>query len=407
MLKFRRVFLSLGGALASSVVALCLIGVASAFAGPTVTVRVEGESSTLLPLAAVSLEKPEPVSGCPADSATAAINLAVHEEWDHGDEGGSKGDFTETILGETHSYEVNGTTWDVWINDRWGGGICEDLLKEGEEVLLVADHLGLNYAPTRLPLVIGGVPAAVTAETPFTIDVSKITLPHGGEIVGEGEPKPEGGVTISGGGASAITDAEGVATVKLGQPGTYMLIASKAGDAPSAPVAICVRGSGESGCGVQGPSGPPTNVGSSAGGAGVLAYSSAPYNGPFAIVAMATGLREGGVYEADAAPRLLQGTVSLHSALEDVQLRLTRMQRARGGKHACSYYDGVTDRFRAMRCGAAHGRYFSIGAHASFSYLLPSALPPGRYVLDIEASDAAGNDTKLIRGKSRIVFYVR
>ena len=102
------------------------------------------------------------------------------------------------------------------------------------------------------------------------------------------------------------------------------------------------------------------------------------------------------------APRVLQGTVDLHAALQDVKLRLTRTQ---GRK--CSYYDGVTERFRAMGCGAAHGVYFSVGSQASFSYLLPETLAPGRYVLDIEATDTAGEHTTLARGTSRIVFYVK
>jgi hypothetical protein len=59
-----------------------------------------------------------------------------------------------------------------------------------------------------------------------------------------------------------------------------------------------------------------------------------------------------------------------------------------------------------MRCGAEHGRFFSIGTHANFSYLLPFKLPRGRYVLDIEATDLAGSTAKLARGSSRIVFYV-
>jgi hypothetical protein len=38
--------------------------------------------------------------------------------------------------------------------------------------------------------------------------------------------------------------------------------------------------------------------------------------------------------------------------------------------------------------------------------LLPFKLPAGRYVLDIEATDLAGSQTKLARGSSRVVFYV-
>ena len=111
-----------------------------AFGSLTVSVRVEGESSTLRPLRSVTPEAPEPVSGCPVNSATTAINLAVEGTWDHGGAKGSKGDFTETILGETHNFTHESDTWAVWIDDKWAGGICEDLLAEGDEVLLVADH---------------------------------------------------------------------------------------------------------------------------------------------------------------------------------------------------------------------------------------------------------------------------
>ncbi len=57
------------------------------------------------------------------------------------------------------------------------------------------------------------------------------------------------------------------------------------------------------------------------------------------------------------------------------------------------------------RCGT--GKPFQVSTNGLFSYLLPSALAPGRYVLDIQATDAAGNRTTLARGTSRIVFYVR
>ena len=52
-------------------------------------------------------------------------------------------------------------------------------------------------------------------------------------------------------------------------------------------------------------------------------------------------------------------------------------------------------------------RSFKVSTAPSFSYLLPSTLAPGRYVLDIQATDVAGNRTTLARGTSRIVFYVR
>src|SRR6185312_15685861 len=51
--------------------------------------------------------------------------------------------------------------------------------------------------------------------------------------------------------------------------------------------------------------------------------------------------------------------------------------------------------------------FFSIGHDASWSYLLPHALGPGRYVLDVKAFDRAHNrDERFLRGTNRVVFYV-
>ena len=44
----------------------------------------------------------------------------------------------------------------------------------------------------------------------------------------------------------------------------------------------------------------------------------------------------------------------------------------------------------------AVARFFKVASTPSFSYLLPGALQRGRYVLDIEATDAAGNRTSLV-----------
>ncbi|HTZ86407.1 MAG TPA: hypothetical protein VMB05_07050, partial [Solirubrobacteraceae bacterium] len=63
------------------------------------------------------------------------------------------------------------------------------------------------------------------------------------------------------------------------------------------------------------------------------------------------------------------------------------------------------ERFQRARCG--QGAFFKVGSTPSYSYLLPAALAPGRYVLDVQATDEAGNRTTLARGSSRIVFYVR
>ena len=67
---------------------------------------------------------------------------------------------------------------------------------------------------------------------------------------------------------------------------------------------------------------------------------------------------------------------------------------------------------KAARCGAVNGTFFSIGDKSPWSYLLPQALTKGRYVLDTQVVDRAGNATRgSTRGKpgqarNRVVFFV-
>ena len=92
-----------------------------------------------------------------------------------------------------------------------------------------------------------------------------------------------------------------------------------------------------------------------------------------------------------------------------MQLSLTRRAGSR-----CERYDGSAEAWIALKpCGAQHGRFFSIGSSAAWSYLLPKALTPGRYVLDVRTVDGAGNVTRgASRGapgapRTRVVFFVR
>jgi hypothetical protein len=390
----RRTRLVLLGALSACAVAVLSPVAAPALAGPTVTVRIEGESSTLLPATLVTLNAPEPVSGCPANSVAAAINLAVGGNWDHGEANSGGGDFTETILGETHDFTHESDAWAEWVNYKWGGGICTDLLSEGDEVLMVADHQPPPwYAPTVLPLVVTEAPTVVEAGVPFTVKVSAIhTPPEAFAELGQGSPEPAAGVTVSAAGASATTDANGVASLTVASAGQVTVRATKAGDAPSRTFPICVHEGNDGNCGTT----------AATPGAPVVpaAVILKPYTGPYALVASVAGLIEGHVYKHHSAPRLLTGTIRAHSAVTSVSLELHRRYRGR-----CSAYDGTSEHFRRARCG--HGSFFQVSSGGTFSYLLPAALAPGRYVLDVKATDVAGNEVALARGSSRIVFYVR
>jgi hypothetical protein len=383
------------GLAALLVLALCsLAGIASAATVPTVTVRIEGESGTLLPVTKVTLAAPEPVSGCAATSVATAINLALGGNWDHGQPEKFSGDFTKTILGETHEFAHESDTWTEWVNYKLGSGICFDLLSEGAEVLMVADHTPEPfYAPTVLPLVVAETPTSVQSGATFAVKVSEIrTPPHAEASPGAGEAVPAEGVTVSGGGASAVSGPDGVASLRLTAGGVSTLRATKAGDAPSATFSVCVHDGNDGNCGTVAP------------GTGVLGFTPppapGPYRGPFALVARVAGQIDGRVYRAGHGPRLLAGTISSHSQVTSVGIELRREYRGR-----CYAWDGVRERFVPARCG--QGKPFQVATGGQFSYLLPAALPAGRYVLDVHATDVAGNTLALARGTSRTVFYVR
>jgi hypothetical protein len=70
----------------------------------------------------------------------------------------------------------------------------------------------------------------------------------------------------------------------------------------------------------------------------------------------------------------------------------------------CYVFSGVREAFVRARCGTT--RFFSVGGAESFTYLLPSRLPRGRYTYDVQAVEASGQITKLAPGVSEVVFRV-
>jgi hypothetical protein len=363
----------------------------------TVTVHVEGAERTLLaPTEVTTTSTPVIKDGnlehsCAGGSAAGALQLATGGNWNGEWFGGFGGYSAETILGETHAFEPSQPAnffWSYWLDGKSSSvGICEGELSTGESVLFFPECFSEAEPnpcpPPPSPL---SVSAPVSAErgASVTVTVSALANPSGAI-------SPAVGATVSAGGVSATTDAAGHATLTLSQAGQIQVQAT-APDSVRSEATVCVHNGNDGTCGTTGPTGAVTTP--------AAIGAPAPYKGPFAIVATATGLSDGHVYSAKSAPKLLRGTVATHTRIASVSLKLRRSYRGR-----CSAYNGVKERFQAARCGA--GSFFSVGATPNFSYLLPGALAPGRYVLDIEATDAAGNRTSLARGSSRIVFYVR
>ena len=376
--------------------ALALAGAPPALAGAAVTVRVEGLNQTLLAPTQVTTDAAASVvkdgnkeHSCSGLTAAGALERATAGNW-----GGEwfesfHGYSAETILGETHAFEPAAAAnyfWSFWLDNKASSvGICEGELQTGQSILFFPEcfsETGACPAPPN-PL---GVSAPAVAERGSPINVTVTSYDNV-----SGAASPAAGAAVTGGGAGATTDSAGHATLAIPQTGSIQLQVTAPGSVRTE-TTVCVHNGNDGTCGTTSPSGASTPA------PGVAA--GAAYKGPFAVVAQATGVQDGHFYPRGRGPKVLSGTIATHTSIASVSLKLRRSYRGR-----CFAYDGVAERFKRARCG--EGSFFAVGSAPSFSYLLPAALAPGRYVLDVQASDAAGNRTTLARGTSRIVFYVR
>ena len=204
---------------------------------------------------------------------------------------------------------------------------------------------------------------------------------------------------------SASSGADGSLTIgPFTDRGNHDVKAEKTGDIRSNRVRICVTDGADGFCGTTKPGAPPAPA--------PVDPPPLPPAAPDTTPALPTigALAEQAKFTVAKAPRELKGTVATDaSGLRDVLLSLTR----RSGKR-CERYDGAREAWvRLSPCGAEHGVFFSVGAKPEWSYLLPQALTPGRYVLDVRTVDGAGNLTRgASRGgtggpRTRVVFFVR
>jgi hypothetical protein len=244
--------------------------------------------------------------------------------------------------------------------------------------------------PPVLPLD-ATAPQTVALGTPFTVRVV--------EYGRDGKASPEAGATVAGGDAPATTGADGNATVTVSAAGAASLRVTKANRAADE-ATVCATTGGDGACGS-------TTAGQEALGACVTSgddgrCGTVDRRAPAGKI---TSIREGQRFAKGKGPRTLKGFVTADpSGLAPVRLRLTRTQGRR-----CTTFDGKTERLvRMKRCGAGRGRWFAAGDREDWSYLLPTKLPAGRYVLDVRAADQKGNaDTRLQRTRNRVVFTVR
>jgi hypothetical protein len=340
--------------------------------GASVTVRVEGGTQTLVPRTTVTTNS-TPVGKpgqptCAGTSAMGALDQATGGDWAGPFDAGFQTYTIETIKGETHN-SASSAYWPFWINYTYASvGVCQQPVQDGDELLFMPECYATGCTPAS-PLRLSGVPATVAPGAPVTVRVDEFTAPQYPDTVTKSAPAV--GATVTFGGATATTGADGTAQLTFSGSGATNVQATKPGNVRSAAESTCVTTGSDGACGSR-----VSPVGGPSAGRDTTA--------PTATIA---GLRAGQVFSRKRAPRTLRGTVSADpSGIKSVRLSIVRK---RGGR--CWAFDGASEQFERHRCGGS--RSFRIGDRVEWSYLLPKRLPRGRYTIRVAAIDNAGNDS--------------
>jgi hypothetical protein len=379
---------------------LTLAATASPAFAATVSVEVEGQNVQLAPRTVTTpahVTKPGGVD-CDGKTIVGALEAAVSGDW-------VGGAYTvDKIQDEDHPFGPGGS-WAFYLNGNFvNDAACTAPVSDGDKVLFFwsGAYASAGYEePVLLDAPVRAVPGQ-----PFAVKVRETSTYFGptGFDPGVTTITPASGASVAGGAAAVGTGADGSAQVAVAAPGPYTLVATKGNKAP-ARVAGCATTGNDGFCGSPTSAAPGNTTVPPA--TPCLTNGSDGFCGsPDTTVANAaiTAVTEGKKFKKGAGPRQLAGKVAADgSGIADVRLRLTR-----NDKGDCATYDGKTEKFKTIKkCGAVHGTWFSVGDKADFTYLLPSKLGRGRYVLDVEVTDKAGNTTKsLARGTSRVVFTV-
>jgi hypothetical protein len=297
-----------------------------------------------------------PTAGTAVATASDAGGFSWIGQWSN-----SQQDFLLTdVNGEAPDFSVDQTFWGFYVNGQFASkGMCGTRVAAGDEVLFAVAK------GTEQLLKLTG-PA--TANRGEAVQVT---------VTDDSNGAPVAGASVGG----ATTGADGHATVSFGQTGNQSVKATKPDAIRSNALTVCVHDGDDGTCGTAVKPPPPV------------------IQPP--LSAAIGSVDEGQRFARGQGPRELTGHVDPGpNGLLAVKLRLTRRSDGR-----CQYFSGRQAKLRDTRCGRRF--WFKIGDQAEWSYLLPSRLPRGRYVLDVEAIDKAFHrDDTLQRGRNRVVFVV-
>lgn len=390
--------------IASAAAVLTVLAVpATAVAAPTtVDLRIEGATSTLFEGRVTTDIRPFQFTGDPTahecdgtaaggdgtsptpivvrnnavSTAMAESGLTATGTWY------SFGASFDTIAGQSVAYDAGTNRYLVeYKNNAFAStGGCSDPISSGDKLLYAYGDgsealLGLSGPPTATP------------GATVTLSVSDL-----------GTAAPVAGAAVG----TATSGADGKVTVGPLVAGANTFKATKSGAIRSNAVTVCATDGADGYCGTAKPGETAPSVAPCATDGHDGLCGTTDKDAPVPAI---TSVREGARFLRRHAPRTLAGRVAADpSGVKQVRVRLTRTDGPR-----CSFYDAGAERFVTSKvCGVAGGRFFSVGDRPDWSYLLPTRLARGRYVLDVVAVDSAGNVSPIVkRGRDRVVFVVR
>lgn len=205
---------------ASLLVTIAPLAVATS-ARPTVQVRIEGRSKTLLASTPVQtgsgfITKYGATPGkCPASSAQGALDSSTMGHWVGTWSRSYNEYFITSILGDTESGKAS--YWEVFVNNvAASSGACEIKLHRGDKLLFAAAPTKGAVHPIGLR-----VPKQAAVGRRFRVTVLGYD--------GKGVAKPLPGATVKAGSHTVTSNSAGVVKLTLLRPGSFGVRASKAG----------------------------------------------------------------------------------------------------------------------------------------------------------------------------------
>ncbi len=371
---------------AAAATTAALVAAAPAPAAPvSLNVRVEGSSQTLYegPVTTDAKMLTKDGSGAhPCDGTNGGANasagptltsamddgsIAGGFTWDATWDGGYQDFFISRIGPDTNTgapdYQPYWGYFDNWVASQVGG--CQQEVAAGDDVLFA-------YADYGQPLLQLTAPARAATGESFQVTVQAND--------GNGTRTPALAASVAG----ASTDSSGHATVSFADAGNHTFKATRSDAIRSNAATVCVYAPGSGDCGTDKAPDTSTPPADTTPPPTAAAKDTTPPNVTVGSV------QPGKTYSK--GPRVLSGTTDDSGGIQQVFLRL---RATNGGEltsaSRCRWFSGKRGVFTHRTVPCSRARFFRVGSNGRFSYLLPSPLGKGRYVLDVKVLDKSYN----------------